>query len=70
VQTLLGGRGGLWWLIAFGSILAGSILAGMGILGGYIARIYDETKQRPLYIVADTKGFPQEDEPEQASQEA
>lgn len=69
VLTITGSHGGLWWLIAFGSALGGSILAGIGILGGYIARIYDEAKQRPLYVIADTKGFPQEGEPEQASQE-
>jgi dolichol-phosphate mannosyltransferase len=28
------------------------------ILGQYIARIYDEVRGRPLYIVADTFGFP------------
>jgi hypothetical protein len=28
------------------------------VLGQYIARIYDEVRGRPLYIVADTFGFP------------
>ena len=32
--------------------LAGVLLVGMGILGEYIGRIYDEAKARPLYIVA------------------
>ncbi|MEL7625359.1 MAG: glycosyltransferase family 2 protein [Anaerolineaceae bacterium] len=33
--------------------LAGILLIGMGILGEYIGRTYDEAKGRPLYIVAE-----------------
>jgi dolichol-phosphate mannosyltransferase len=29
------------------------------ILGQYVARIYDETRGRPLYVVADTYGIPE-----------
>ncbi len=69
VMALAGVSGGLWWMAALNSVLGGSILAGIGILGAYISRIYEEAKQRPLYIVADTQGFPQEDGPVRASQE-
>lgn len=31
--------------------MGGLILSGIGILGEYISRIFEETKQRPLYIV-------------------
>ena len=38
--------------------LSGILLIGMGILGEYIGRIYDEAKGRPLYIVAEGPKVP------------
>jgi dolichol-phosphate mannosyltransferase len=35
----------------------GLILVMMGVIGQYIGRIYDETKGRPLYIVAEKVNF-------------
>lgn len=35
----------------------GVVLMMLGIIGEYIGRIYDETKNRPLYIVRETIGF-------------
>lgn len=40
----------VWLTVIF---LSGLILCGMGILGEYIGRIYDEAKGRPLYIVSE-----------------
>jgi dolichol-phosphate mannosyltransferase len=37
--------------------LGGVQLVCTGILGEYIGRIYEEIKQRPLYIVQETLGF-------------
>ncbi len=34
-------------------LLGGVQMVGMGIVGQYIARIFEETKQRPLYFVSD-----------------
>lgn len=58
ILALIGTGAGLWWLAALIMVLGGTGLISMGILGGYIARIYDEAKNRPLYVVAATRGFP------------
>ena len=39
-------------------LCTGTVTTGLGILGAYISRIYDETRARPLYIVGETRGFP------------
>ena len=33
-------------------VIGGAIMISLGIIGHYIARIYDEVKNRPRYIVA------------------
>ena len=52
-----------WWLADLMILCTGVILTSLGILGAYIDRIYDETRARPLYIVAESRGFPAEHKP-------
>lgn len=49
----------LGWASTIVSItfLGGMILLTLGFIGEYIGRIYDEVKQRPLYVIKDKKGF-------------
>ncbi len=48
--------------LAVSLIFNGVILMMLGIIGEYIGRIYDETKNRPLYIIREKKGFEHGDE--------
>jgi dolichol-phosphate mannosyltransferase len=44
------------------SFFGGINIFGIGILGEYIARIYDELKGRPLYVVAARSPAPEKSE--------
>ena len=48
---------GLASIAVFVAFLGGIQLFLIGILGEYIARIHDEVKRRPLYLVRDAKGL-------------
>lgn len=48
-------------IVAVNLFFNGVVLIIMGIIGEYIGRIYDETKNRPLYIINEKFGF-KEDE--------
>ena len=37
--------------------LGGIQIMAIGLLGEYLARIYDEVKRRPLFIIKDTHGL-------------
>jgi len=37
--------------------LGGVQLVGMGLLGAYVGRTYEETKRRPKFIVDESLGF-------------
>ncbi|WP_263353643.1 glycosyltransferase family 2 protein [Acidicapsa acidisoli] len=41
-------------VVALQCIFSGMILLALGAIGDYVARIYEEAKNRPLYVVAET----------------
>jgi dolichol-phosphate mannosyltransferase len=47
-------------LLAVVLLLGGVQLLSLGIIGQYIARIFEETKQRPLYLVSEQRNAPEE----------
>jgi polyisoprenyl-phosphate glycosyltransferase len=52
-------------LVILQAMLGGSILISIGVLGEYVARTYEQSKQRPLYFVASAINLPQaNNEPE------
>ena len=48
---------GLASLAVVTAFLGGMQLIVLGVMGEYIARIHDEVKDRPLYVVRETLGF-------------
>lgn len=44
-------------IIVLGSIIAGLTFLILGILGAYVARLYEQAKRRPLYIVSERINF-------------
>jgi polyisoprenyl-phosphate glycosyltransferase len=45
-------------LLAVVLLLGGVQLLSLGIIGQYVARIFEEAKQRPLYLISETVGDP------------
>jgi dolichol-phosphate mannosyltransferase len=59
-RFLYGNPAGWTSLAAIVLFLGGTQLIILGILGGYVGRIYEEVKQRPLYILDEVIGFPEQ----------
>lgn len=55
---------GFTTLVTVSLFLGGVQLIGIGILGEYLGRIYDEVKQRPLFIVKQHLGFKRDEKGE------
>ena len=49
-------------------VIGGAILMSIGVLGEYVARIYEESKGRPLYIVASSANMTERNGRESAHQ--
>ena len=62
LETLIFGNPLAGWatLVVAVSFLGGVQLLSIGILGEYLARIFNEVKRRPNYIIAAKHGFPNE----------
>jgi dolichol-phosphate mannosyltransferase len=55
-QGLPYGQG--WWSLIFSILFLGGVqMISIGILGEYVGRIYEEIKQRPLYVVKERVGL-------------
>ncbi len=63
VQTLCFKQTVSGWasIVAINLFFNGITLIILGLIGEYIGRIYDESKNRPLYILRDKVGFDEED---------
>ena len=61
---------GFTTLVTLVLFLGGVQLIAIGLLGEYLARIYDEVKQRPLFIVRKGYGVPQEETGKNPSERA
>jgi len=58
-QRLVGGdtvRGWASTLVVI-LLLGGAQLLMIGVVGEYLSRIYDEVKQRPMYVIGELRGF-------------
>jgi dolichol-phosphate mannosyltransferase len=45
---------GFWALLAVLNIVGGGILLGLGVVGEYVGRIYEQVKERPAYFLKET----------------
>jgi len=63
-ERIVLGRGVLGWptIVVLLCFFNGSVLLALGVIGEYVARTYMESKRRPLYIIEERIGIPEEEE--------
>jgi dolichol-phosphate mannosyltransferase len=63
VRYLTHGIGVAGWTSVIVSVyfIGGLILANMGVIGLYLGKVFNEVKERPLYMIKETMNFEQED---------
>ncbi|HAT55844.1 MAG TPA: glycosyltransferase [Lactobacillus sp.] len=49
---------GTMLLLIVDLLIGGFLLLSIGILGQYLGRVFNQSRERPLYVVAETMGFP------------
>ena len=47
-------------IIALNAVIGGAMLMSLGVIGAYVGRIYEQVKNRPLYVVQEAFGNPLE----------
>jgi hypothetical protein len=45
-------------LVCLQLLFSGAVLTAVGLVGDYVARIYEEVKGRPLYVVSNATNVP------------
>jgi dolichol-phosphate mannosyltransferase len=54
VPPIRGSNLGTWTILSAVALVGGTILSSLGIVGEYVGRIYEQVKDRPLYLLKET----------------